>query len=135
MKLFGTFALGVIASTFLIVSPVAALEYLCEFKNPSPRKTIPEQVLVKVSADGKSAEIVDPFLLSLKQAPLQAKSFSDTSKLMKVSWLLSADLGGSWIKFDYLVVYRKARGKAFISLTARGYDNNESGTGSCEIRS
>ena len=134
MKSFGPAALGAVAALFMATSQVAALEYLCKFKNPSSRKTIPEQVLVKVASDGKSAEIIDPFLLHFGQAPLKASSFSDNAKLMKAKWLLKADTGDAYLKFSYFLVFRKARGKASISLTPHGYDNTESGTGSCEAR-
>ncbi|MQQ06849.1 hypothetical protein GFB49_00120 [Epibacterium sp. SM1979] len=134
MKSFGTATFGAVAALFLATSQAAALEYLCEFKNPSSRKTIPEQVLVKVSPDGSSADIIDPFLLHYGQAPLKASSFSDNDKLMKAKWLLKADTGGAYVKFSYFLVFRKARGKASISLTPHGYDNSESGTGSCKIR-
>lgn len=135
MKLFGTTALGAVAALFMASTQAAALEYVCEFKNPSHRKTIPEQVVVKVSEDGKSAQIIDAFLLYFGEAPKQASSFSDNEKIMKAKWYLKGNTGDTVLNFDYFLVFKKKRGKAWVSLTPRGYDNNESGNGTCKVRS
>ncbi|WP_215267069.1 hypothetical protein [Epibacterium ulvae] len=97
---------------------------------------IPKQVLVNVQSAG-TAEIIDPFLIHMKQPPKKADFVSDTSKLLRARWTIDRMefSGGSRLDLKISLVHRKARNKAFVTIQVVGADNTDQGTGSCGLQS
>jgi hypothetical protein len=113
-----------------------ARQYLCDFKDPGRYNTIPLQVLIIVAPDGKSAEVVDPMLIYFEQAPKPAKFFLENDKLLRVQWRIDDaefSTGGN-SDMNFSLVYKKAKGRAFITLSITSYDNTDSGNGSCKLK-
>jgi len=125
-------------ATVLVISSAAAAQsetYRCKFHDPGRYNTIPKEVLVKIAPNNAGAEVVDPILLSERQAPKAARFVDNNSKLLRVRWRVDGATfrGGAKSDMDFSMVYRKARNRASITLTIANFDNTDSGTGHCVL--
>ncbi|WP_176695466.1 hypothetical protein [Phaeobacter sp. B1627] len=109
--------------------------WLCDFKAGTRFNTIPEKVLFDLRPDG-TAMVMDPFLVHFEQAPKLAKFVKNTTKNLRVRWVVQ-DVefqGGLATDMHFSVVHDKHKNKAFITLNLPSFDNRDSGTGTCAAR-
>lgn len=116
-------------------SSALAESYLCNIKDASRYHVIPSEILVEVDQNGKGAMVTDAMIKRHASAPLAARRFSNTDKVLKVAWRIEDALSSSGQKatLDYSLVFRKTKGKAFVTFAALGYPNTNQGTGSCRL--
>ncbi|OIQ25027.1 MAG: hypothetical protein BM562_17565 [Alphaproteobacteria bacterium MedPE-SWcel] len=109
--------------------------WLCDFTAGTRYNTIPEKVLFDLRPDG-TALVMDPFLVHFEQAPKSAKFVKNTTKNLRVRWVVEdAEFqGGLATDMHFSVVHDKRKNKAFITLNLPSFDNKDSGTGTCRIR-
>jgi len=127
--------LASVCISLVITATYASAEtWVCEFKDSTRNGTIPQQVILELRPDG-SALVMDPYLVHTDQAPKIAKFVKNTSSRLRVRWRVD-DMpfsGGLASDMDFSLVHNKARDKAFITLNLPSFDNQDSGTGSCEV--
>lgn len=119
-----------------LATAASAEDYLCELKDAGRYNTIPEKVYVSIAPDGQSAEVVDPFLHFMEQAPKKASFVKNTSNLLRVRWVVE-DMNfsnGGVSDMMFSLTYRKDKGKAHINLTIPSFDNTDRGTGRCTLQ-
>ncbi|CUH51985.1 hypothetical protein [Shimia marina] len=128
--LFAGFALA----TVVLSSYASAQTYLCELNDPRGRNVIPPEILIEFSKDG-SAKITDAFTLHYGIAPLKARFSEDNSKQMRARWRLKDVVNprGQKATLDFSLVYKKQRNRAHVTFKALGFDNTDSGTGTCKM--
>ncbi|MFP3383204.1 hypothetical protein [Tritonibacter sp. SIMBA_163] len=125
---------SVCISLAITATYASAETWVCEFKDSTRNGTIPQLVIVELRPDG-SALVIDPYLVHTDQAPKIAKFVKNTSSRLRVRWRVD-DMpfsGGLASDMDFSLVHNKARDKAFITLNLPSFDNQDSGTGSCEV--
>lgn len=123
----------ILASTF--ASAAQAETYVCDIQDGGRNNTIPDKILIFVSPDGQSAEIVDPFTHYMDQAPKKASFFKNTPSLLRVRWVVDDMIfsNGGISDLRYSLVFRKERGRAHVDLTIPSFDNTDRGTGTCAL--
>lgn len=133
---FKSFMLSMAVVFGSLSSAAIAQTFECTFKDGHRRSVIPSNVLVKLAADGQSAQVIDSVSYHHKMAPVAAKFVKNTSSRVRVRWSLKDVFSKSGQKatLNFSLTYQKDSGKAFLNMDIPGYSNTESGNGSCELR-
>lgn len=121
------------AVTIALATVASAETYHCKFKVPGGNGFVPREVVVDFKSADK-AEITDPILVYLKQAPKQAKFAQNNSQRVRARWTAedAPSTGGMLVTIDYSLVFRKSNKRADITMNLRGFDNTDAGNGTCE---
>ncbi len=126
-------AIAALTSTF--ATGALAANYHCTFKAPSGNGFVPREVVVEFAEDGSAARVTDPILLHVEQAPKDAKYSKDTNQRMIARWQAKdvPSAGGFSVTIDYSLNFNKANSRANVTMNLRGFDNTDSGNGTCKL--
>lgn len=123
-----------LAMASAVVAGIASAEvYYCTFKVPGGNGFVPREVLVEFKS-ASDAQITDGLSNYMEQAPVAAKFAQNTDQRIRARWSVTGapSSGGFKVDIDYALAFNKRKGRADVTMNIRGFDNTDSGNGTCE---